>query len=93
MKVIIVYEENHGYLCVAKNYKSTVKWLIDNHWIDDNTEVYTWSDVFSDYIYDKLINVLDEEWADSMVEKWDIEEFNDFWDDSFSMMETDLIEY
>lgn len=39
-KVIVVNEENHGFLCVAKDFQSAVDYLIKNYWIDEGTEVY-----------------------------------------------------
>lgn len=39
-KVITVSEENHGFLCVAKDYQSAVDFLIKDCWIDEATEIY-----------------------------------------------------
>lgn len=33
MKVIMVKEDWHGFLCIAKDFPTAIKWLVDNHWI------------------------------------------------------------
>jgi hypothetical protein len=39
-KVILVSEDNHGLLCVVKDFQSAVDYLIKENWIDEATEVY-----------------------------------------------------
>lgn len=39
MKVVVIHEKNHDQICVATNYHYAVKWLIENQWLDDTTEV------------------------------------------------------
>ena len=39
-KVIVVSEENHGFLCVAKDFQSAVDFLISDDWITEGTQVY-----------------------------------------------------
>lgn len=39
-KVILVSEDNHGLLCVVKDFQSAVDFLIKEYWIDEETEVY-----------------------------------------------------
>ena len=40
MKVYVIYEECHDMICIAKDIKSAIKWLIDTSWITENTYVY-----------------------------------------------------
>lgn len=40
MKVIVIYEECHGFIGVAKDMKSAFQFLIDNKWIHENTELF-----------------------------------------------------
>lgn len=83
MTVVIINEDNHGRIGVALNYYHAVKWLIDTHWIDDDTEVY-------DYDTDEwraVKEVLGVNWASLMLndESWDFDRFNDFWGNCFSL--------
>lgn len=90
MKVVLINEDNHGLLGVALNYYNAVKWLIGNGWIDDNTEICTGDDDHS-YQWDKVKNVLGEDWADKMTDEWDIDNFNDYWEGSFLLQSEDVI--
>lgn len=75
MKVILIHEDNHGIIGVAKDYKSAIDCLIQNQWLHNKTEV---------------LNSL-EEWTTleelgldiETIKKWDIEAFNDFFDGIF----------
>lgn len=89
-QIVRIEEENHGLLGIALNYYNAVKWLIGNGWIDDNTEIYTGDDEHS-YQWDKVKNVLGEDWADKMTDEWDIDTFNDYWEGSFLLQSIDVI--
>jgi hypothetical protein len=39
-KVIVVSEDNHGLIRIAKDYPSAVDYLIKDYWINEATEVY-----------------------------------------------------
>ena len=87
MKVIRIEEENHGFIGVANSYRNAVKWLIGNKWLADYTEIY-------DDETDSWIQVRDrfgEDWADLMTDKWNIYDFNDYWDGSFYLTTEILI--
>jgi hypothetical protein len=81
MKVIIINEDSHGRIGIALNYYHAAKWLIDTNWIDDNTETY-------DYDTDEwrsVKDILGADWASLMLDTWDLDRFNDFWHNSFSL--------
>ena len=40
MKVYIIHEECHGTIGIAKDIESAIKWLIDEKWITESTDVY-----------------------------------------------------
>ena len=84
MKVIIMNEDNHGFIGLAKDYPSAVKFLIDNGWLDDYTEVWVRENEWA-----RLSEVLGEDWADKM-ENWGVENFNDYWDGSFYFEEREV---
>ena len=39
MKVVAVYEDNHGMLAIVKDYQAGVRYLLNNEWIDETTEM------------------------------------------------------
>lgn len=84
MNVILIHEDNHGLVGVANNYYNAVKWLIANDWITDNTEICVGEDCYN-YQWQPLKEVFGEDWADKMLEQWDIDNFNDYWEGSFHL--------
>lgn len=78
MTVILVNEDNHGLVTVAKDYKSAIKFLINHGWIEKSMEV--WSE---DGMYSCLDELLGEDVIDIMTEKWDVDSFNTFWKGDF----------
>ena len=40
MTCILINEENHGTIGVTADYKSALKWLIKEKWLDGNTYLY-----------------------------------------------------
>ena len=82
MNVILIYEDNHGLVGVANNYYNAVKLLIADDWISDTTEICIGENKNS-YEWKPLKEVFGEDWADKMLEQWDIENFNDYWRDTF----------
>ena len=87
--VIVIYEENHGMLGVAKTYKDAVMFLINDHWLTDHTEVFTTDD---GYETARLCEVFGEDWADIIRDEWDINTFNDYFCDWFSLTEMEIID-
>lgn len=41
MTVILIHEDNHGLLGVAKDYENAIDYLIQNQWLNTDTEVYS----------------------------------------------------
>jgi hypothetical protein len=87
MTIILVNEDNHGLLTVAKDYKSAIKFLIDNGWIKESTEIW-----HEDGTYRRLDEFFGEDVLDIITEKWDIDSFNTFWDGSFFLNEVEVYE-
>lgn len=90
MQVISIQEDNHGQIGIALNYYNAIQWLIGNKWITDHTEICTGEDYHS-YVWKPITEVLGEDWADKMLEQWDIDTFNDYWEGSFLLQSINLI--
>ena len=84
MTVIQISEDNHGLIGIAKDYKSAIDFLFNNHWIEDSTEIWA-----GDFYYQRLDEALGEDWLDKMT-SWDVENFNDFWENSFLLTKTEV---
>ena len=84
MNVILIHEDSHGLVGVANNYYNAVKWLIAKDWISDNTEISIGENEYS-YEWASVKNTLGENWADKMLDQWDIDDFNDYWTGLFRL--------
>lgn len=40
MEVVVIYEDNHGFIGVAANYKAAKQWLIRKGWVDQHSDIY-----------------------------------------------------
>lgn len=41
MTVILIHEDSHGLLGVAKDYESAINYLLQNQWFNIDTEIYS----------------------------------------------------
>lgn len=85
MKVVAVNQDSHGFIGLAKDYKSALDLLINTHWLEDNTEV--WDERTNGWV--KLKDAQGEDWFDDMC-RWSINEFNEYWDSSFYLEEVEV---
>ena len=85
-KVVLINEDNHGLIGVANNYYNAVKWLIENGWL--NSFDYIWME---DNRWKTIIDALGENWKDLMLNEWDIDKFNEIFQESFSLALVNII--
>ena len=84
MKVVKIGEDNHGFLGVAKDYKSAIQFLIEEDWITEATEVYV--DVEGGWI--RLDEYFDD-W-EYEVKNMSRETFDELFYDNFSLEDIDV---
>ena len=84
MKVITINEDNHGFLGVAKDYKSAIQFLIEEDWINEATEIYV--DVEGGWL--RLDEYFDD-WK-SEIENMSREYFDGLFYESFSLEDIDV---
>ena len=89
MKVIQISEDNHGFIGIAKDYKSALIFLYNNGWLAGSTEVCI--GVYANPEWSRLDEALGKNWFEKML-RWDIENFNDYWDGSFVLNEVEIYE-
>lgn len=89
MKVIQISEDNHGLIGIAKDYKSALIFLYNNGWLKGSTEV--WIGVHVSPEWGRLDEILGKNWFEKML-RWDVDNFNDFWDGSFVLNEVEVYE-
>ena len=76
-KVYCVYEDNHGMIGLATDYSSTIDGLINEDWLDGNTEMLDDNDNPS-----TVKEILGKEWID-LIKHWDKNTFNIFFEGIF----------
>lgn len=76
MKVVLIHEDNHGFLGVAKDYENAINFLLQNRWLNTDIEIYV--DDEYDFKSLKELNVSIED-----IKKMDIDKFNDFFEGIF----------
>lgn len=80
MKVIMINEECHGFIALAKDVRTAVNYLVDNHWLDERTMVEIEGEDFEIPIIERL----GENWLEQML-TWDVDTFNDFFYNIFTL--------
>lgn len=75
MTVIVIYEDNHGMIGIAKDYESAINFLLQNHWLDSEFEIM-------DENY-KLVALKDLNVSIGDIRQMDIDKFNEFFDGCF----------
>jgi hypothetical protein len=84
---VVVILDKWSYIGLAKDYKSALFYLYNNKWIEGSDEVRIGERANPEY--GRLDEALGEDWFEKML-KWDIEDFNDYWDGSFVLMEMEV---
>ena len=77
--VMLVSEENHGLIGVARNYEDSVIFLIRTGWLANDTEVYVENMDSCKTVYD----LLGEDWEEIIINDWTLEKFTEFFDGVF----------
>lgn len=84
-KVILVSEDNHGLLCVVKDFQSAVDFLIKEYWIDEATEVY--NDAKSEWM--RLDELFGKDW-EKEVRNLSRESFEELFDESIYLEDEEI---
>lgn len=75
MNVIVIHEDNHGMIGVAKDYESAINFLLQNHWLDSEFEIM---DEHCNWVSLKDLNI-----SIGDIRQMDINKFNEFFDGCF----------
>ena len=84
---VVAILDKWSYIGLAKDYKSALFYLYNNKWIEGSDEVRIGARDNPEY--GRLDEALGEDWFEKML-KWDIEDFNDYLDSSFVLMELEV---
>lgn len=85
MMVITIYSNDHGLIGIAKDYNSAIQFLIENHWIEDYTELWLGE-------YMTVVDRLTSRWRD-LLPKLSIDEFNEIFSSVVVLHKDIVLEY
>lgn len=96
MKVALIYHDGE-FIRVAKDYPTAIKYLINYGYIDGEDEVSPFVVVEGmpgegHFLNGKLKEVVGENWVDLMTNHWTANDFNNFYDYWFEIVEENVIE-
>lgn len=83
MKVVVIYEENHGMLGLALDYPNAINFLIEKGWLTSTEEI------IENYKWFTIAEVFGENWKDKLKEL-DIEKFNQYFEGCFRLEEMEV---
>ena len=75
--VIIIEEDNHGFIGVAETFSDAIDFLITEDWLDGKMELHD-----SDEKYKTIEEDLGEDWF-SKISEWSLAEFNEYFEGIF----------
>lgn len=85
MKVLLIREDNHGVIGVARCEGEQAKWavelLIEEDWLTANTDIYHEAEN-NEACWDSVKQVYGASWKDFM-KNLTVDEFNEIWDGCF----------
>ena len=86
--VILIIEENHGIIGIAKDFSSAIDFLFNNDWMTPETELYNPFDdtTESDWVSFEKYNLSKEG-----LKKCGLEIFNDLFDSVFFLKECEVV--
>lgn len=79
MKVIMINEECHGFIGLAKDVRTAVNYLVDNNWLDECVMVET-----EEGVEIPVVERLGENWLEQIL-TWDVDTFNNFFYNIFTL--------
>jgi len=85
MKVVVIYENNHGMIGIANNYYNAIRLLLEEQWITYETTIYNRKTSHWDFIEEYL----GENWEEDLLNECDLDTFNEIFED---WLELSLIE-
>jgi hypothetical protein len=87
MKVLLVHEDNHGVIGVAKDIDSAVSFLITDGWLHEETDIC--HDNGSGWVWEPIKEVYSKDW-EHFLRCLTVEQFNEIWEDCFYLKEVEI---
>lgn len=86
MTVVMIDEENHGNIAVAKDFESAKDFLINEYWIDEDLEIFLYDKMEK---WDTIKNVFGEDW-ETKIRNMTLEEFEETFENMFYLHKVEV---
>ena len=83
----MIHEDNHGVIGLAASYSNAIKFLIENNWLNEKTEIVQEDDTMTTVEKD-----LGKDWQDTVIRWLNIARFNDYFEGLFYIHQEDVFE-
>lgn len=87
MKVLLIWEDYHGVLGVAKNVDSAISFLIKEKWLREDTGI--WHEHKDEWVLEPIKDVYGNDW-EQFLRSLTVEQFNEIWESCFSLQEEEV---
>lgn len=86
MKVVVIYEDNHGIIGVANNYYNAVRFLLEEQWITYETNMYDGKTSH----WKSIEEYLGKNWEEYLLNECDLNTFNDIFENWLELSLTEV---
>lgn len=87
MKVLLIHEDNHGVIGIAKDVDSVVSFLIKESWLYEGTDIC--HDNGSGWVWEPIKEVYSKDW-EHFLRFLTVEQFNEIWEGCFYLEEKEV---
>lgn len=90
MKVIHIWVEPYGFISTVASYEAAIHFLVTNHWIEGNNELYEWDNEALEGSSILIQEKLGKDWVNNLLKNFDIDSFNKLFDAWIELKETEV---
>ena len=87
MKVVRIFEANHGDICIAATVQDAIDYLLREGWVHKHTDVWDGRD----QCWTSVVGYFGHNWK-NIISSMSLEEFNDVFEDDFALYPTEVYE-
>lgn len=90
MKIIDIFEDNHGHIGTAISYKAAIHFLATKDWIEGDCVLYEYDETACKGKSILVQEKLGEDWVNNLLTNFDIDSFNELFDGWIELVEVEV---
>lgn len=91
-KVIVIYEENHGFIGIVKSKEDVINFLINKNWLRDSFVFPCYDPTIRCYTNPSIIDLFGKNWRD-VFRKKTFDELQTLLEDNFEFSEEEVYSF